>query len=121
MKVHQLIKLKKEYYLEFETKYIYKEYNVHPAIMLMFKGTSEIFDSHDIELLIEKVENKYKKENFDKKIYGDIPLMGDAIFLLDNIPHLKGIYSVSKYNNQPNIVDYVSKKDIEEYKKLLKE
>ena len=120
MKTYQKIKLRnRNYYLEFEVEYRNWNQNGNQTIMLMYKESDDYFDSDDIENLIEEVQKRYSEIKLEEKKYGTISLMMDATFLEENIPHLNGFYTFKDKNQIPFSVDYVSKEDINKYKKML--
>lgn len=113
MKLSKLVRLRNNYYyviIDVEYK-IFKNFK-----MLCLKDCSEDhWDGGDCSIIIEKIEDEYKRKNDDK--YDEhISFMNDVLFIYDRMPFISGIRDV--YFNKDNMITsdcYISKEEIEEY------
>ena len=113
MTIERKINLNKNiYYILLDTEYKKNKDNITTIKLTNHKDT--YFDCGDISLLIKKTEQNY---NENKKYDNNIIFMSDIIYIYQNIPFISGIKNIplSKEDNLPNEICYISKKEIEKY------
>lgn len=113
MTIERKINLNKNiYYILLDTEYKKNKDNITTIKLTNYKDT--YFDCGDISLLIKKIEQNY---NENKKYDNNISFMSDIIYIYQNIPFISGIKNIplSKEDNLPNEICYISKKEIEKY------
>jgi hypothetical protein len=76
----------------------------------------DYFDGGDLSKLIEKIEVNYSREKA-QEYDENIGFMADVMYIYDRIPFLSGIRDVyiSKKENLPTSIGYISKNEIEKY------
>ena len=114
MYIEKIIKLNDiNYYIRVALKY--EKNNGIPNLKLK-NYKNDHYDGGNFSLLLEKIAKNY---TFEKaKIYDkNISYMADVMYLYDRIPFLDGIRDeyVSKENNLPYTIGYISKEEIEKY------
>ena len=112
MTIEKRVKLDNNiYYIILDTEYKKKD---NCAMLCLKDFPNDYYDGGDLSILIEKVEKEYKS---DAKYDRNISFMSDAIYLYNRIPIISGIRDVyiSKNDNLPYSLGYISKNEIEKY------
>lgn len=115
MTIEKKIKLNNDiYYVLVDIEYKKDKNDITTLKMKNYKD--DYYDSGDFSLLIEKIELNYnheKAKQYDK----NISFMADVIYIYERIPFLGGIRDVyiSKKDNIPTSICYISKNEIEKY------
>jgi hypothetical protein len=115
MYIEELIKLKNNiYYIVVDVEY--KKINNGLTILCMKNYNDDYFDGGDLSKLIEKIEVNYSREKA-QEYDENIGFMADVMYIYDRIPFLSGIRDVyiSKKENLPTSIGYISKNEIEKY------
>lgn len=115
MYIENRIKLRNNiYYVRVEIEYKKNKNDLTRLCIKNYKDT--YFDCGDFSILIEKIERSYTEEKA-KKYDQHILLLSDVLYIYDRIPFLTGIGDlfISKGDNLPNSISYISKDDIEKY------
>lgn len=114
MIISKKIKLKDNIYYVIIDLYYKKKDNI--TILCLKDFQDEYYDDGDLTELISRLEDNYSYEqskSYDKYI----SFMGDALYIYDRVPFLKGIKEIY-IDDTDNIIfstSYISKEEIENY------
>ncbi len=115
MQISKRIKLNNNYYyILVDVKY---QKNQAGVLRLRLKNYKDKYwDEGDCSILIEEVEKSYtleKAKYYDKYI----GFISDVLYIYDRIPFISGIKDIyiSKNDNIPYSIGYISKEEIESY------
>jgi len=114
MKINKRIKLKdKNYYISIDCEY--NMANDGHANLELKNYKDKYYDSGDLSILIEEIENNYNDSTYRK--YDERSwFITDCLYIYDNIPFISGIgdYTLST-DGVISLVSYISKEELDEY------